>query len=145
MYRLRAFLPLILTGAMSCSPTPAPREQAISEIRKAEKDFEAMVADKGSAEGFGFFADSSAVINRGGVVQGKDAIRAFYSADRFKSAKVSWAPDFVDASSAGDIGYTYGKFKWVSTDSTGKATEISGIFHTVWRKQKDGTWKYVWD
>ena len=30
-------------------------------------------------------------------------------------------------------------------DSTGKTNENRGAFHTVWKKQKDGSWRYVWD
>lgn len=31
------------------------------------------------------------------------------------------------------------------TDSTGETKSSSGIFHTVWKRQADGTWKFVWD
>jgi len=51
----------------------------------------------------------------------------------------------VDASETGDMGYTYGKYTWQSKDSSGKVDEAKGVFHTVWKKQKDGSWKYVWD
>jgi ketosteroid isomerase-like protein len=30
-------------------------------------------------------------------------------------------------------------------DSVGNKKDFKGIFHTVWKKQKDGSWKYVWD
>jgi ketosteroid isomerase-like protein len=61
-------------------------------------------------------------------------------AERFKNASVKWSPDFIDVSSSGDLGYTYGKYVWESKDSTGKTTASKGIFHTVWEKQKDGNW-----
>jgi len=122
-------------------------EKAKQEIAAAEKDFKKMAAEKGIAEAFEFFADSNAVIRRSGdsVIHGKENIRKFYSADYFKTASVTWSPDFVDASENGDLGYTFGKYYWQSKDSSGKANESHGIFHTVWKKQKDGTWKYVWD
>jgi len=43
------------------------------------------------------------------------------------------------------MGYTYGKYIWSSTDPAGKPITFNGIFHTVWKKQPDGSWKYVWD
>ncbi|HEX7847466.1 MAG TPA: DUF4440 domain-containing protein [Chitinophagaceae bacterium] len=121
---------------------------AITEITRAEKAFNDMAAEKGIAEAFWFFADSTAVIKRGrndSIIHGKDGIRNFYSADFYKAASVTWSPDFVSASPDGNMGYTYGKFLWQSKDSAGNVTEARGIFHTVWKKQADGSWKYVWD
>jgi ketosteroid isomerase-like protein len=122
-------------------------EGAKKEIEQAEKDFEKMAAEKGIAEAFWYYADSNAAIRRGGdsVIKGKEGIKNFYSAGYFKTASVKWSPDFVDAAEKGDMGYTFGKYTWASKDSSGKVNEAKGIFHTVWKKQKDGSWKYVWD
>lgn len=123
------------------------QEKAKQEIALAEKDFETMAAEKGIAEAFEFFADSNAVIKRSNdsVIPGKENIRKYYSAEFYKNASVKWSPDFVAASEKGDMGYTYGKYVWLSKDSSGKVNESKGMFHTVWKKQNDGTWKYVWD
>ncbi len=123
------------------------RETAIQEINQAEKDFEKMVAEKGVAEGFSHYADSNAVILQGGdsLIFGKTGIRHFFSGERFKNVSVNWSPDHTDAAASGELGYTYGKYTWRSADSTGKVTESTGIFHTVWKKQKDGSWKFLWD
>jgi ketosteroid isomerase-like protein len=122
-------------------------DKAAQEIRKAEADFAEMAKNKGIAEAFSFFADSNAVIRRGNdsLIHGIEGVRNFYNAPHYKTAEVSWAPDFADASSDGTMGYTYGKYHWDFKDSTGKITSFNGIFHTVWKKQKDGSWKYVWD
>lgn len=135
-------------GLLSCrSGESDKRPAAIKEINQAEKDFEKMVSEKGVEEAFTHFADSSAVILHNGdsLIRGKAGIRNFFSAERFKNVSVSWSPDHTDAAASGELGYTYGKFTWRSTDSTGKVTESSGIFHTVWKKQKDGSWKFLWD
>ncbi|MBK8952189.1 MAG: hypothetical protein IPM85_07810 [Chitinophagaceae bacterium] len=120
---------------------------AQQEITKAENDFEEMAAEKGIAEAFWFFADSNAVIKRGNdsLIMGKEGIRNYYAAPHFKTASVKWSPDFVEASADGTMGYTYGKYIWQSKDTTGKLTESKGLFHTVWKKQTDRSWKYVWD
>jgi ketosteroid isomerase-like protein len=117
------------------------------EIANAEKDFEKMAGEKGIADAFWFYADSNATIRRGkdSLIHGKDGIRNFYSGEFFKSAKVNWSPDFVGISDDGHMGYTYGKYTWQSKDSSGKVNESRGIFHTVWKKQRDGSWRYVWD
>ena len=146
-----AFLPLLIF--LSCSSPDTgnenrnSKENAKLEIEKAEKDFAQMAADKGIAEAFYFFADSNATIKRQNdtLIHGKDAIKNFYSTPFYQKATVKWSPEFIQASENGDLGYTYGKYVWSSTDSTGKPISFNGVFHTVWKRQADGSWKYVWD
>ena len=106
-----------------------------------------MTADKGIMEAFYFYADSNAIIKRENdtLINGREAIRKYYSAPFYTQASVTWSPDFTDASEQGDMGYTYGKYTWKTKDSTGAMNEYKGVFHTVWRKQADGSWKFVWD
>ncbi|HQW45059.1 MAG: nuclear transport factor 2 family protein [Chitinophagaceae bacterium] len=137
---------VLLTSCQSGN-TGEKQEKAKKEIQAAEKEFEKMAAEKGIAEAFWYFADSSAVIRgaNDSLILGKEGIRNFFSADRFKTATVRWSPDFIDAAESGEMGYTYGKYTWQSKDSTGKVNESRGVFHTVWKKQQDGNWKFVWD
>ena len=123
------------------------RQEAIQQIQMAEKDFQKMTADKGIMEAFWFYADSNATIKRENdtLINGREAIRKYYSAPFYTQASVTWSPDFTDASEQGDMGYTYGKYTWKTKDSTGAMNEYKGVFHTVWRKQADGSWKFVWD
>ena len=144
---------LLLSILLSCSSPKSGNENkpnnenAKQEIEKAEKDFAQMAADKGIAEAFYFFADSNATIKRQNdmLIHGKEAIKNFYSTPFYQKASVKWSPDFADASIHGDMGYTYGQYVWSSTDSAGKPVTFNGVFHTIWKKQPDGSWKYVWD
>ena len=138
----------IFCSILSCKDDDKKEQQKAKEaVTQAETEFSKMAGEKGIAEAFWFFADSNAVIKRGNdsLISGKEGIRNFYSAPRYAKAKVSWAPDFVGVSEEGDLAYTYGKYNWQVQDSSGKTNEFKGIFHTVWKKQKDGSWKYVWD
>jgi len=123
------------------------KEQYKQEILNAEKEFEKMASEKGIAEAFWFFADSNAVIKRQNdtLIHGKEAIRKFYSNDFYKNASVTWSPDFIDVDEQGHLGYTYGKYVWKAKDSSGKTEVYKGVFHTVWKKQENGDWKYSWD
>jgi ketosteroid isomerase-like protein len=151
---MRSICFTLLTAALltACAGTETAdsanaRQKAIDEIITAEKDFQKMSADKGIMEAFYFYADSNAVIKRENdtLIKGRDAIRNYYSAPFYAQASVTWAPDFTDVSADGNMGYTYGKYTWQSKDSTGKPLEFRGVFHTVWKRQKDGSWRYVWD
>ena len=114
---------------------------------QVEKSFEKMSAEKGIAEAFYFFADDSAVIKRENdtLIIGKENIKSYYSNPAYKNALVNWTPDFIDVSVNGNMAYTYGKYLWKIWNDTGNTTEYRGVFHTVWKKQKDNSWKYVWD
>jgi ketosteroid isomerase-like protein len=141
---------LFLIGfALSCSKkTETQKPETLkTEVFKAEEDFKNLSQSKGIAEAFYTFADSNAVIKRENdtLIQGKENIKNYYSNPKFQKASVTWKPDFVEVSNDGSLAYTYGKFVWTSKDSLGNKKEFKGRFHTVWKKQKDGSWKYVWD
>jgi ketosteroid isomerase-like protein len=119
----------------------------IQQIAQTEKAFEKMAFDKGITAAFYFYADSNAVINRGkdSLIYGKDNIRNFYEKKNYTNATVNWTPDFIDISEDGTMAYTYGKYVWRVKQNDGNFKEFHGVFHTVWKRQVDNTWKYVWD
>ena len=121
-------------------------EKAKSEIVQAEKDFAAMAREQSIAAAFAEFADSAGVIRRSGkIIQGKVAIGEFYDTEAWRESQLEWTPSFVEVSASADLGYTYGESIYTWTDSLGNVHQNSGVFHTVWKKQKDGTWRFVWD
>ena len=117
------------------------------EVETTERNFEKMCLEKGITNAFHFYADSNAVINRGSdsLIYGKEAIRHFYEKKNYTGATVKWKPDFIEVSGDGTLAYTYGNYVWKLKKEDGSVSEFTGIFHTVWKKQKDGSWKYVWD
>jgi ketosteroid isomerase-like protein len=140
------FFVFLLLSACSKGDDLANMKKAREEIVQTEREFEQMAASKGLSEAFAYYADAAAALNRGGyVVHGKDSIRLIYLAPRFKGVKLEWKPDFIEVSKSADLGYTYGKYTFSTQDSTGKVAVSKGIFHTVWKKQADGQWRFVWD
>jgi ketosteroid isomerase-like protein len=117
------------------------------EVEDTERAFSAMASENGIPAAFLAFAADDVTLLRGNVlIKGKEALKKSFD-ERFKSGreKLTWAPDFVDVSDSGDMAYTYGKYVFTSTDSLGNKTTQEGIFHTVWKRQGDGKWKFVWD
>jgi ketosteroid isomerase-like protein len=123
------------------------KEEVGKEIYQTEKAFETMAAEKGIAEAFTFYADENAVIKRGNdsLIFGKEGISNYYSHRDLKKATVNWTPDYINFSKCGDLGYTYGKYIWRFINEKGDTIKYQGIFHTVWKKQPDGSWRYLWD
>jgi ketosteroid isomerase-like protein len=117
------------------------------EIADTEQAFNVMLANEGVAVAFHYFAAEDAVISRGrdSLIYGKEGIMNFYSDKKYKNAEATWKPDFIDISEDGTMAYTYGKYTWTVKDTITGDKHFSGVFHTVWKKMKDGNWKYVWD
>jgi ketosteroid isomerase-like protein len=152
---MKKYFPLVILFALpviflaSCGEKCSTKdlEALKQEIVKTEKEFETSVREKGIEEAFCFYADENAVIKRQNdtLIKGKQNIRNYYHKPLYKDAEITWTPDFVDVSTDGTLGYTYGRYTWKVRNKDGKTTEYYGVFHTVWKKQPDGTWRYVWD
>ncbi len=138
LFSTALIVPLLI---VSCkAKTGRDRESIIG----TEREFAIMAEEKGIAEAFFHFAADSAVILRGGkLIKGREAIRDYYDTGLKPGTKLKWTPDFADVS--GDLGYTYGKYIHQVPDSSGNIIESHGMFHTVWKRQPDGSWRFVWD
>lgn len=148
MYKFTT-IALILTLLCACNnpKSSANIQECKNEILKAEKDFMQMASEKGLAIAFSYYAADSAVIKRGeSIIKGKKAIFELYNTpNKNTNIKLTWIPDFIDVSSSGDMAYTYGMYNYSYTDTTGSQQSAKGIFHTVWKRQANGEWKYVYD
>ena len=137
---------ILMVILVSCGINNKTINNAKTEILYTEYEFAQMVKSEGIASAFYHYADERAVINRGGnFIRGKNKIKEYYQNQPLTDIQFSWSPVFVDVSSSGDLGYTYGIFTYAAKDSSGKQLEHEGIFHTVWKKQDDGSWRFVWD
>lgn len=117
-----------------------------NEVMQAELDFAEMAKTEGIAKAFEAFAANDAVLSRNNeLVIGKEGIRNFYENRDLTKVSLEWEPDFIEIAASGDLAYTYGKYTYAAVDSTGVSKSSNGIFHTVWKRQEDGSWKYVWD
>jgi ketosteroid isomerase-like protein len=114
------------------------------EILEAESNFAKMVKEQGMHKGFMTYAAENAVLMRSNeLFIGKQEINELYQGQ--DATGLSWEPDFVEVAASGDLGYTYGRYIFTYTDSTGTENRNAGVFHTVWKRQADGAWRFVWD
>lgn len=121
-------------------------EELKAEILKTEQEFAAMAKQKGLTVAFLNYADEQAVLNRNNtLLSGKSAIKTYFENQTFKEVNLQWKPDFVDVAASGDLGYTYGQYTFSAVDKNGEIINDKGIFHTVWKRQNDGSWRFVWD
>jgi len=114
------------------------------EIVETERNFAKMAKEEGMNMAFlAFVANDGVLMRNNSLIIGKDSIRTHMV--NFTSTGLAWTPDFVDVSNSGDLGYTYGHYTFTYQDSIGNDIVNKGVFHTVWKRQMDGTWKFVWD
>ena len=119
-----------------------------NEILETEQNFSKLAQDEGIPKAFLKYADEDAVLLRNNeLVIGKNAIRDYYNsrASDDSNTNLVWKPEFIDVAESGELGYTYGYYTYSYIDSTGDKKESRGVFHTVWKRQPDGSWLYVWD
>ncbi|KAA9339334.1 hypothetical protein F0P96_01530 [Hymenobacter busanensis] len=133
--RLLVAASLLLTVATAHAQHPADAFVA------AERAFARLGAEAGAKAAFlANAADSGLVFNNGKPVLARQAWAS--RPDQPDGPKIIWAPAFADASQVGDLGYTTGPF-WVQTPTGQRVAH--GQFFTVWRRQPDGTLKFLAD
>ena len=116
-------------------------ETAVEEIKKAEADFSNLSAKVGMRKAFLQYLDTTGVLLRSGhnPIVGK-AARDFLNPINDSAFTLTWVPSAVHASILGDMGYTYGIYTYKDKDTTTYGTYVS-----IWKRQPDGSWKYVLD
>lgn len=139
---------IILILSCNNSTSPAEIEKWKQEIIAIEQEFNDMAQSKGLDKAFEYYAAPDGVLRRRHkIVKGKADILNWYKEDMRPNETLTWKPTFVDVSASGDLAYTYGDFVFTypHPDSAGIMKENKGIFHTVWKRQDNGEWRYVWD
>lgn len=150
MKNINKFLLPIYLLLISCSEDTNEGSTQIweKEIIETEQNFSVMAEEEGIYKAFLTYAAENAVLMRNDtLVIGKKNITEYYikQAPENQNVSLTWKPDFVEVAASGDLGYTYGHYTYSYTDSSGTSIKYTGVFHTVWKKQSDGTWRYVWD
>jgi ketosteroid isomerase-like protein len=135
----------VLLSAVLISRTHAQNEGA-ETLKKLEADFQKAAAEHGSQGYMSYYADDAAEVPNGEpVIQGKANIAKTMGSLDDKNNHLTWTPIFADMSASGDLGYTYGTYEFRSKDKDGKDVVDHGKYASIWKKQKDGSWKVVMD
>lgn len=116
-------------------------EKQLRELIGTDQAFSYDCETKGYKQAFLQYADEAAVLLRPGMLPlEEDAVIRFITAQEDTSFTMSWQVKGADVARSGDLGYTYG----VYTIKAGTQT-LEGTYVSIWKKQADGTWKFVLD
>jgi ketosteroid isomerase-like protein len=115
---------------------------ALAHVVKAEHAFAQHSIDHGMKPAFiAYAAPEGVIVNRNGPV---NAIETWSKREPAPTGLLTWWPTYADVSRAGDMGWTTGPFEF-REKATDEKPGDTGHFFTVWRKQQDGSWKWVLD
>jgi ketosteroid isomerase-like protein len=138
-----AFIFLCVFVSTAALPAEESSSKGSALLIKLETDFVKDVAEHGHDAFVAHFADDGVEIENGGGFSSK--------ADMLKEGpwppdfSLSWTPAKAEMAASGDLGYTYGNYVLKSKDKDGKPVTQYGKYTSIWKKQKDGSWKVAVD
>ena len=135
----------IIIGAIifsSCNTKqPDAGKQAAEKIWTADTAMSNLATREGFYQALLKYADDSVIIPREGKLPmiGKAEVAKGW-AERPMIKELTWKPIRAEASQSGEFGYSFGYAIY-----QGKDTTTYTNYCTIWKKQKDGSWKFVYD
>jgi ketosteroid isomerase-like protein len=124
---------MLLSGCASTAPGPTADPQVVVA---AERAFAADAAQHGWAAAFRRHHAPGAIVLQ------PDPVEAATSLARVEgdgATDLHWRPAYGGIARSGDLGFTTGPFLFRGNP------RVVGHYFTVWRRQPDGTWKWIFD
>jgi ketosteroid isomerase-like protein len=125
---------------------PIEKEKLKADLVRTEKEFFEHAATHGFNAGLhAYMADDAFIANS--LVLGRDAQSARIKGEQGKATTranvIHWKPLRADVSNSGDLGYTWGVAEAGPTKEG--PFKPYGIYATIWKRQPDGKWRFVFD
>jgi ketosteroid isomerase-like protein len=124
-----AVMPLALFASMGIKTAQTPPALAVVQ---AERAFAAEVGRNGFKKGFLAFAAPDAMMFQPAPVQARLELQKAPDKDP-PGPPLDWWPTWAGMARSGDLGFTTG------------GASIPVRYFTVWQKQPDGSWKWIYD
>jgi len=119
-------------------------QSALQEMVKTEQAFSKMAEEKNVRDAFMTFIADDGLLFRPGAVNGKKWMLEHPVPPSDKKPVLVWQPAFAGMAQSGDMGFTTGPWE-ARADINDAKPGAYGHFMTVWKKQPDGSWKFVVD
>jgi ketosteroid isomerase-like protein len=116
----------------------------LQQMVQTEQAFSRTAAEKNVRDAFMEFIADDGLLFRPGPVNGKKWMNEHPVPPSDKHPLLAWQPAFARMSAAGDLGFTTGPWEF-KEDVKDEKPSGYGHFVTLWKKQPDGTWKFVLD
>ena len=129
--------------ALSHEATKARLDSLRNDLLQTDNAFSQLSEQKGRNAAFIAYAAEHATMLRpySMPVTGKDTIISLFKGYPDSSYALTWVPIRADVARSGELGFTYGtyllKIKNVGNEE--------GTYCTIWKKDKNHSWKFVLD
>jgi ketosteroid isomerase-like protein len=136
---LRASEAALVAALLAAIPAAAQAQANAAPVIAAERAFAARAAEVGVAQSFLDFMTDDAIVFAPAPVNARElySSRPAGKSPKEGGALLAWWPNWAGIARSGDLGFTTGP-----AEVNGKR---SLNYFTVWRKQADGRWRWVYD
>ncbi len=125
-----------LAAALMACTQPADTAPDATPVIAAERTFAIEAGQGGWVEAFLAHSSAEAIVIAAQPTNAHQSLAGVDPANRGDTS-LTWAPEFAGISRGGDIGFTTGPYNGGGT--------AFGQYFTVWRRQADGSWKWIYD
>ncbi|HEU0252409.1 MAG TPA: DUF4440 domain-containing protein [Pyrinomonadaceae bacterium] len=123
----------------------AEAQTPLEDMVKTEQAFSKMAEEKNTRDAFMAYIADDGLLFRPGAVNGKKwMLEHPVPPPSDKKPLLAWQPYFAGMAASGDMGFTTGPWE-AKGDIKDPKPSGYGHFVTVWKKQADGSWKFVVD
>jgi len=154
MFKYLSILPviaLLATSCQNCKKTDSANAINKDSVKAVLVSMDKKFCDSSRKNGFNsarmqLVAENAIESGEGSMpLEGKKAIADFNATHPDSSFTLVWKPLRAEVGASGDLGYTFGGWTLTTKTKAGHDTALYGAYITIWEKQADGTWKYVYD
>jgi ketosteroid isomerase-like protein len=122
--------------AQAATAQAATRSAPADGVVAAEREFAGYAATHGWVAAFKKYAAADGIVLRPEPINAKESLAT--QPDEPADTSLKWWPVWAGIAKSGDLGFTTGPF--TVGDDKG-----FGHYFTVWAKQNDGTWRWIFD
>jgi ketosteroid isomerase-like protein len=134
---------LVVPAALAAGPETQSPSASQADLRETvaatERAFARSMAERNHAAFVALLAEETVFLGQREVLRGKAAVAAGWK--RYfegPDAPFSWSPDAVEVLDSGTLAFSSGPV-------LGPKGERVGTFNSVWRLERDGVWRIVFD
>ena len=142
-------IPLVLFGLVVhalTAPVSSAQSDAKTVLMEADRAFDRDTAARGLDGWMSWFAEDARIETSKEVLVGKPALREVYlKMFAAREFRIHWWPVQAEISADGTLGFTFGRAVVSWRDEKGEMQKSESRYTTLWRKQKDGTYKVIFD